>query len=300
MTKRKQDTSPKPPAASRSRTRERRVERQKQKKRQQQIAIAVGLAVVAILIVIMFIIANQPASAPIPDNAIARYEGIPQDRTVEGYARLGRPDAPVRVEEFSSFSCPGCASFHDTEFDGVIDLVREGKISFTFVPQLTGSIRNPEGAARAAFCAGEQGRFFEYHDALFDWHRRYGNQAFSQNRLLTGAENMGLNRSQFESCLSSSRYADVISTAQTAAASRGVPGTPATYVNGVAVSSTSSAIRTAVDEAIAFSGAVPIPLSVGTSQPETTPEVEVTQTVDDAAIPAEEATPEAESESSGG
>lgn len=300
MTKRKQETPAKPTVAGRSRTRERRVERQKQKKRQQQIAIAIGLAVVAVVIIVMVIIANQPASAPIPDDAIARYEGIPQDRTVEGYARLGRPDAPVRVEEFSSFSCPGCASFHDTEFDGVIDLVREGKISFTFVPQLTGSIRNPEGAARAAFCAGEQGMFFEYHDALFDWHRRYGNQAFSQNRMLTGAENMGLDRGQFESCLSSSRYSDVIATAQTAATSRGVPGTPATYVNGVAVTSSSSAIRTAVDEALAFSGSVPIPLSVNTGQPETTPEAEATQPVDEGDAPAEEATPEADSESSGG
>jgi len=52
--------------------------------------------------------------------------------------------------------------------------VREGVIAFEYIPLTTGSIPNAVGASKAALCAGEQGAFFEYHDALFDWHSRYG------------------------------------------------------------------------------------------------------------------------------
>ena len=75
-----------------------------------------GIIAVALVAVIVFIvlIVNAPAEAPIPDGALTRYDGIQQTRTQpEGYPRLGDPNAPVQVAEYSSFDCPHCRDFHD-------------------------------------------------------------------------------------------------------------------------------------------------------------------------------------------
>lgn len=282
-------------ASRRSRTRERREEREKEKRRNQQVLIVGGLIVGAIILALLFVIANQPAEAPVPEELVARYEGIPQTQTDEGFYRLGNPEAPVRVEEFSSFSCPACETFFDVGMDTMIDLVREGAISFTFVPQILGSLQNPEGAARAAICAGEQGQFFEYHDMLFDWHSRFGNTAFSQNRLRSGAENLGLDTDEFNSCLTGSESASILDRGIDLGRERGISGTPSTYVNGSPVDTSPAAIQDAVQQALEFSGAQPVPLDL----PDDTDETEATEeavTTDDSDTV--EATPEATDEAS--
>ncbi len=252
----------------RSRTRERREQREKEKQRQQQIVIIIGVVVAAIVIAGLLIVANQPADAPVPEDLVARYENIPQTQTDEGYFRLGRPDAPVRVEEFSSFSCPGCEQFFSANMDSLVELVRTGAISFTFVPQVTGSLLNAEGAARAAICAGEQGLFFEYHDMLFDWHTRFGNQAFSQNRLRSGAENIGLDVDTFNDCATSGRSGDIVDSGVNEGVSRSIPGTPSTYVNGSPVTSNFTAINDAVQSELREIGATLNPIPAGNADDE--------------------------------
>ncbi len=102
---------------------------------------------------------------------------------------------------------------------------------FTYVPLQTGSVPNAPGASRAALCAGQQGLFWEMHDVLFDWQTRYGNTAFSQNRLLAGVEQLGMNGAAFTSCFNS---ADISATLN-AALNEEVSSTPTIRVNGVTV-----------------------------------------------------------------
>lgn len=282
-------------SSSKSLTRKRREERQRKKQRNRQLAVAGIIALVIIVAIAGIFIANQPADAPIPEGTLERYDGIPQGVTSDGFARLGRADAPVRIEEFSSYSCPSCEAFWDSSFDEIVSLVREGKISFTFVPMLTGSIQNAEGAQRGAICAGEQGMYFEYHDMLFDWHTRHGNRAFSQNRLRSGAEELGLDTGAFNSCLNSGRAGDIVDRGVDEAQSRGVVGTPETYMNGVQVDfSLPATIRTQVDEAIAALGVVPIPIT-GEDDDGTDIEGEVTPEAE-ADVPVEDATDEPDSD----
>lgn len=299
MTKRKskapaskptQSTQPKAPGGSRSRTLERRAERQKQKRRQQQTAIAIGLALFAVVVVIVFIIVNQPASAPIPEGTLDRYEGIPQSRTEDGFPILGNPNAPVRVEDFSSFSCPGCAAFQEQWHDEILEQVRAGVISFTYVPLTLGSLPNAAGAAQSALCAGEQGAFFEMHDTLFHWHRTFGNQAFSQNRLVSGIENLGLNESQYNDCIGSARVEDVMTTAQTVANARPVTATPTIFINGVQWAQAGDLVE-AIQSALATTGLTPVPL--GGESPEATDEVDVTPEVEATADVEETTEPDA-------
>ncbi|MDX1991755.1 MAG: thioredoxin domain-containing protein [bacterium] len=274
MTKNKTEkptTSPAPRGGgeSRSRTRERRMEKQQQKRRQQQLTLIIGVVAVVVIAAIIFIVSNLPEEAPIPEGVVERYAGIPQTFTDEGYPLLGSPDAPVLVEEYSSFGCPACKTFHDTSFDDIIQLVREGRIAFAFAPAASfGSLNNREGAAEAAMCASEQGRFFEYHDVLFDWHSRYANRAFLANRLISGAAELGLDQAAFESCLNDNRYDEVVNTATTEVQGLGSVGTPAVVIDGVQVATDLETIRNTVERNIATRGVVPVPLApAGETEP---------------------------------
>ncbi|MCY3866243.1 MAG: thioredoxin domain-containing protein, partial [Chloroflexi bacterium] len=189
--------------AKKSRTREARQRRQKQRRQNQRLLLLFFIVAVAVVGVAVLVVSNQPVEAFIPDDLSARYDGIERSNSPKGYPRLGNADAPVTMEEYASFACPGCESFHSDSFDAVLERVKLGQVLFTYVPLNTGSIPNAPGASRAALCAGQQGRFWEMHDLLFDWQTRYGNTAFSQNRLLTGVEKLGLSSSAFTNCFNS-------------------------------------------------------------------------------------------------
>lgn len=238
--------------AKKSRTREAR-HRRRQQRRQNQRLLVLGLVVaVAVIGIAVVIVSNQPVDAFIPDDLSARYEGIERSESRDGYPRLGNSDAPVTVEEYASFACPGCEAFHSDSFDAVLERVRKEQVLFTYVPLNTGSIPNAPGASRAALCAGRQGMFWEMHDVLFDWQTRYGNTAFSQNRLLTGVEKLGLSSSSFTNCFNSAGITATLD----AAVGEDVSTTPTLRVNGVTIEASqagaipsAATIRQAIDDA---------------------------------------------------
>ena len=291
-----------PGSSQASRTRSRRHEREIKRRQQRFIAMAVGVAVVAVIFVAVLVLRSLPAEAPIPPGTFDRYDGIPRTVSDRGFPVLGNPNAPVRVEEFSSFSCPACAVFHDDAMDDIIERVRAGIISFTFIPLTNiGGVPNAAGATQAALCAGEQGQFFEYSDALFSWQQQFGNRAFTQQRLNTGVDNFALNTGRYSSCTGSSRISDVISAAQADARERGVTATPTTFVNGIEVQPLGSveALMSAIDSALAASGLQPVPLQPAPAvepDAEATPEVEVTAEVEEADEAADEEDVPAEDE----
>ena len=279
---------------SRSRTRERREQREKQQRRQRQLTIVIAVAVVAVVAFVVFFLANQPAEAAIPQEAVELYTSIPQSTTAEGFPVLGNPDAPVSLIEYSSFDCPHCRDFHENVTPSLVDRVRAGEISFTYVPLYgTGGIANGEGAARAALCAGAQGQFWQMHTALFVWQGLYANQAFSGSRLATGATNLGLDRGQWDACFNSDATTEIINAARTKVASISeFTGTPYVQVNGTTVTPDLPTLRTAIDNALATTGQPVVPLSA-----EATAEVTAEATTESAPVEAtSEATVEAATE----
>lgn len=239
--------------AKKSRTREARQRRQKEQQKNQQRVIIAVIVVIAVLVGALLFVSNQPAEIFIPDDLTERYDGLQRSTSVEGYPRLGDPDAPVTVEEYSSFSCPGCEAFHSASVSPIIDRVRTGQVLFTYIPLDTGSIPNAQGAATTALCAGQQGQFWEMHDLLFDWHTRYVNTAFSQTRLLTGVGALGMNTDSFNSCFFSQSIADTLANAQ----NEGVASTPTVDVNGVTVVSQDGGIPSTEEVLQAIDNATP-------------------------------------------
>jgi protein-disulfide isomerase len=242
--------------SNRARTRERRQEREKQRARNRQLVIVGVVAAVAIVLAVFLVLSNLPTEANISQETLELYADIPHSVSEEGFPVLGDPDAPVKVVEYSSFDCPHCGVFYETVTPSLVERARAGEISFTYVPLYgTGGIRNGEGAARAAICAGQQDAFWPYHSALFTWQSAYANQAFDGNRLETGAANLGLDVGAWNACLRSNETSQLL-VAANAAANRleGFTGTPTITVNGQLVTPDLTNVNQAIEAALAVSG----------------------------------------------
>lgn len=266
---------------SRSRARDRKQERERARRRNRQLAIIAGIIVVALVLGGLFLVANLPADAPLPEDAIASISNLRQSFTEEGYPLLGNPAAPVEVRDYSSFSCPGCATFHDEVLPQLLPRIERGEISFVYVPLQTGGIPNAGGAARTALCAGEQGMFWEMHETLFDWHSRFVNTAFQGNRLTAGIEALGLDVGAYNACFNSARISDVL----TAAQAEGVTSTPTIQIDGVTLGTgaelpTADEILAAIDARGPFENLEP-----GTIQAEEeVPQEEAVESTEEAAV----------------
>ncbi len=145
---------------------------------------------------------------------------------------MGNSNASIIVEEFSDFQCIACFRFWSNfEEDFINRYVATGDVFFKYVP--FSFIGNESfQAAEAAYCAEEEGKFWDYHDLLFNnWNgENAGN--FSDKRLVAFAAELGLNEGDFRSCLNSNRYNDEVQEGLRYGRSLGVSATPTFSVNG--------------------------------------------------------------------
>jgi protein-disulfide isomerase len=142
----------------------------------------------------------------------------------------GPADAPVTIIEFSDFQCPYCARFV-TQTLPQIKQEYEGKIRFVFRDfPLSQLHENAEKAAEASECADDQGKFWEYHDKLFN-----SQSALDVASLKSYASQLGLDTGAFDQCLDSDKYAQEVQKDLQDGDSYGVTGTPAFFVNGLLV-----------------------------------------------------------------
>lgn len=168
----------------------------------------------------------------IPESAID-YSALPRGYSADGFPMIGREDAPVKLVEISSFSCPFCATFHEEVLPGIVELVAAGDVSFTYVPfYRAGSVGDGRAASLAAMCADVQGAFWEYHDLLFAW-QRFGSFAYERPRLLDGAEKLGLDMENFTQCLDEEFSLSALTAGEAfAQRQQGFQGTPTLLLNG--------------------------------------------------------------------
>lgn len=173
----------------------------------------------------------RPLEGPVPDGVEVHYAGLERGYTEQGFARLGSPDAPTLIEDFSSYACPHCRTFHVEQFEDLLDEIAAGQVQFVMIPipHIGSGARN---AARGALCAGEQGKFWEMHDTLFHWQDKFLTSVFDERRIKLGAENLGLDMPAFEQCLASDQIDRVIDAARNEFDRRGLTGTPTFFING--------------------------------------------------------------------
>ena len=105
-----------------------------------------------------------------------------------------------------------------------------GRVRLVYKHYLLG-FQYSQKSAEASECAAEQGKFWEYHDKLFD-----NTQDYSVDNFKKWARDLGLNGQQFDTCLDSAKYAKKIEDDSSEGRKSGVSGTPATFINGQLVS----------------------------------------------------------------
>ena len=91
-------------------------------------------------------------------------------------------------------------------------------------------------ASEAAECAGEQGRFWEMHDLLFEGQESWSGSPDAVNTFKELAGELDLDQSQFDACLDDGTYADKVTADYQEGVAEGVSGTPAFRVNGIPLS----------------------------------------------------------------
>jgi protein-disulfide isomerase len=168
--------------------------------------------------------ATPAAQVEIPKN-ITRYDVPVDDDPV-----LGPADAPITIIEFSDYECPFCRKWYQEVLLPLLDKYPD-QIRFVYrdLP-LTSLHANAFPAAEAANCAGEQGKYWEYHNALFEMPFALGRDAFIQL-----ATDLGLNVEDFTGCIDSRRYRDEVEADFQFAVNLGIQSTPTFFVNGIAI-----------------------------------------------------------------
>jgi protein-disulfide isomerase len=167
------------------------------------------------------------------------------DAPVEGVA-----SAPVTIIELSDFQCPYCGQFATTTYKQIkTDYIDTGKVKMAFINfPLTSIHANAQKAAEASLCANEQGKFWQMHDKMF------ANQdALAVVNLKGYAKTLGLNTTQFDSCLDTGKYVAKIQQGITDAEAQGITGTPAFVINGKLITGAQPYVefKTMIDEELA-------------------------------------------------
>lgn len=137
----------------------------------------------------------------------------------------GSKNAPVTIIEYSDFECPYCGAFIPTVEQVLAQYKDKVRLVYRHFPLSFHPAALP--AALASECAAEQGKFWEFHDALFQNQTALTDTLYKK---LT-ADNK-LNTTKFNDCLSSQKYLDKVQNQAAAGGAAGVNGTPGTFIIG--------------------------------------------------------------------
>ncbi len=154
---------------------------------------------------------------------------------------LGKKDAKVTIIEFSDFQCPFCARFHEQAYTQIkTDYIDTGKAKLVYRDFPLSSIHPmAEKGAEAAGCAYDQGKFWEYHDVLFNKQTEWtsgASEADNVVKLKQYAKDLSLDTNKFDKCLDDGKYKAEVQKDFQDGAQAGVQGTPSFFINGKQIS----------------------------------------------------------------
>jgi protein-disulfide isomerase len=205
----------------------------------------VALAAIAVVVALIAFQATRSSEAKIP----------PRVATGDGRV-LGDENAPVTVVEYADFQCPVCKRA-ETSIISQLEksYVQQGKvkIEFRMFPIIGQESFN---AAQAAEAARDQGKFWEYHDALYNAQGVENSGTFSYESLVALAKQVGLDVPEFEATLSSNKYLAAIQKEKDTADAAGVSSTPTFFIGDTKIVGAQpfGEFSVAIDAALAKAG----------------------------------------------
>jgi protein-disulfide isomerase len=187
--------------------------------------IIVGVGAVAVVVAVVLgsaLLRGGGSEVVVPPGIAERT--APQQGSV-----LGAEDAPVTIVEYFRFDCPHCADFAL----GTAPLIEKEYIdnkSVRFEARPLAAEGEILAASEAVECAGEQARYWDYHDMLFANFDQDGVGAYDSGRLKEYAAKLGLDTGSFNSCLDSHKYQQTVIDESKQAANAGLTGTPTFFI----------------------------------------------------------------------
>jgi len=156
----------------------------------------------------------------------------PQMLIQNGSPILGDPNAKITIVEFGDYQCTYCHLFHENTKDAILQqYVQTGKINFVFRDfPLNGP--NSVFAAEGAYCADDQGKYWQYHDELYKNWAGENTGWVNQTALDTFATTVGLDLSTFDKCLSDKKYEQKVLDNQKFGQNIGIDATPSFIIFG--------------------------------------------------------------------
>jgi protein-disulfide isomerase len=153
----------------------------------------------------------------------------PATFSTQDEAFRGDSSATVAIVEYADFECPYCGQYEHEVYPQISeDYIQTGKVKYFYRDLPLPMHPHAMIAARAAHCAGEQGKYWEMHDSLFA-----KQNAIRDVDMPGRAQELGLDAAKFSECLSSDRYTDEINRSGAEAQKMGIQGTPTFFVGRV-------------------------------------------------------------------
>src|SRR3989344_366501 len=191
--------------------------------------VAIILAAVIISVTILYTKNNPGSRTSNPDQKVNIK--LAKDDHV-----LGDAKARVTIFEFSDFQCPFCRSFFNGAFAQIkSQYVDTGKVKLVYRHMPLSIHPVAQVSAEASECAAEQGKFWEFHDKIFQEQDKISKGTtvqYSRNEIIKWVSQLGLDMKQFNQCLDSGKYTNRVNTDLEYANKIGVDGTPTFFVNG--------------------------------------------------------------------
>ena len=150
--------------------------------------------------------------------------------SITGAPVRGAEKAKVTIVKFEDFQCPYCKTVQPTikellkRYDGKIRVVHKDLPLDAIHPQA-------RPAAEAARCAGDQGKFWDYHDKLYA-----DGSTLTVDELKSVAKEVGVNVETFDQCFASGKFKGAVQRDLLEGAQLGLTGTPAFFINGREIS----------------------------------------------------------------
>jgi protein-disulfide isomerase len=201
--------------------------------------VKIALVIVATLLVIgvgYWVLGMDKEESTVMTTEVPASQRSNSDKSDTSRLIIGEKDAPVTIVEYGDFKCPNCAKFHLQAGQGIRqDYIEtnQAKIEFRNIA-LIGP--DSQRAAQGAYCANDQNKFAQYHDAVYEhmWNNYYAagdyqsefEDVLTQELLTNLAVEQGMNKQQFETCLSSGKYTDALQDDLDEAEEDGARGTP--------------------------------------------------------------------------
>ncbi len=206
----------------------------------------VVIGAVAVIVVGIILLQVQSMNKPVATSG----------RVTEG-SGWGPVDAPVKIVEYSDFGCTYCRQFALNQGKQLQqEYEKTGKVRFdsrSFI------IEGPStrDAANAAYCAAEQGRFWDYSDVLYNKSGTGQPQVvFAKAALKNYGAQVGLDAAKFNACVDNGQYLPEVQSQHNEGAARGVKATPSFFINGKKIEGAApyAEFKASVDAALKAAG----------------------------------------------